>query len=145
LAYKKHLYYKKRFYYGTPPKFERAECIKTAYKTSPYKPIYTVECDPVSLTGKALKQPLWLSYSVYQHALLERFSGERALTLHKSQSAAGISNTKSKHNGYQDNTRPRKCHCVAFATRFWAVLWNKLINLNILNCIYRLIYLSPRK
>jgi hypothetical protein len=31
-----------RFYYGAPPKFERAECIKSAYKTSSYKPIYTV-------------------------------------------------------------------------------------------------------
>jgi len=31
-----------RFCYGAPPKFERAECIKTAYKTSSYNPIYTV-------------------------------------------------------------------------------------------------------
>ena len=40
------------FYYGTPPKFERAECIKTAYKTSSYKPISTVFSRLVGTTSE---------------------------------------------------------------------------------------------
>jgi hypothetical protein len=32
-----------QFYCGTPPKFERAECIKTAYKVSPYNPVCSVD------------------------------------------------------------------------------------------------------